>query len=97
MRCLCGRAEGRAAGAGRPPRGWSPGGQECQAADRVRAAHRPGGPPGGGPGAAGQHADPAAFAEIVKVVRGKFKLARMIMVGDRGMITSARIDALRQS
>jgi hypothetical protein len=43
------------------------------------------------PGDAG---DPAAFTEIVKVVREKFKLARMVMVGDRGMITSARIQAL---
>jgi Transposase DDE domain len=43
----------------------------------------------------GNTGDPAAFTEIVKVVRGKFKLARMVMVGDRGMITSARIDALR--
>jgi hypothetical protein len=43
------------------------------------------------PGDAG---DPAAFTEIVKVVREKFKLARMVMVGDRGMITKARIEAL---
>jgi hypothetical protein len=38
--------------------------------------------------------DPAAFTEIVKVVREKFQLARMVMVGDRGMITKARIEAL---
>ena len=44
----------------------------------------------------GNTGDPAAFTEIVKVVRGKFKLARMVMVGDRGMITSARIDALKE-
>ena len=30
------------------------------------------------------------------MVRDKFKLARMVMVGDRGMITSARITALNQ-
>jgi hypothetical protein len=42
----------------------------------------------------GNTGDPAAFTEIVKVIRGKFKLARMVMVGDRGMITSARIAAL---
>jgi hypothetical protein len=42
----------------------------------------------------GDTADPAAFTEIVKVIRGKFKLARMVMVGDRGMITKARIEAL---
>ena len=30
------------------------------------------------------------------MVRDKFGLAKMVMVGDRGMITSARIDALNQ-
>ena len=45
------------------------------------------------PGNAG---DPAAFTGIVKVVRDKFALAKMVMVGDRGMITSARIAALNQ-
>jgi len=44
----------------------------------------------------GNTADPAAFTEIVKVIRGKFGLAKMVMVGDRGMITSARIEALNQ-
>jgi Transposase DDE domain len=43
----------------------------------------------------GNTGDPAAFTEIAKVVRDRFKLARMVMVGDRGMITSARIAALR--
>jgi len=42
----------------------------------------------------GNTGDPAAFTEIVKVTRDKFGLASMIMVGDRGMITSARIEAL---
>jgi hypothetical protein len=42
----------------------------------------------------GNTGDPAAFTEIVKVTRDKFKLARMVMVGDRGMITKARIEAL---
>jgi hypothetical protein len=40
--------------------------------------------------------DPAAFTQIVQVVREKFGLARMVMAGDRGMITSARIAALNQ-
>ena len=40
--------------------------------------------------------DPAAFTEIVQVVREKFRLRQMIMVGDRGMITSARIQALNK-
>jgi len=40
--------------------------------------------------------DPAAFTGITGVVRDKFGLAQMVMVGDRGMITSARIAALNQ-
>ena len=44
----------------------------------------------------GNTGDPAAFTAIVNVVRKKFGLAQMVMVGDRGMITSARIDALNQ-
>ncbi len=42
----------------------------------------------------GNTGDPAAFTEIVTVVRDKFGLEKMVMVGDRGMITSARIRAL---
>jgi len=45
---------------------------------------------------AGNTGDPAAFTAIVKVVREKFGLAQMVMVGDRGMITSARIEALNK-
>ena len=45
------------------------------------------------PGNAG---DPSAFTQIVQVVREKFGLEQMVMVGDRGMITSARIQALNQ-
>ncbi len=44
----------------------------------------------------GNTGDPAAFTEIVQVVRDKFGLEKMVMVGDRGMITSARIQALNQ-
>jgi hypothetical protein len=44
----------------------------------------------------GNTGDPSAFTEIVEVVRDKFGLAKMVMVGDRGMITSARIGALNQ-
>jgi hypothetical protein len=44
----------------------------------------------------GNTADPAAFTEIAGVVHGTFGLRRMVMVGDRGMITSARIEALRE-
>ena len=44
----------------------------------------------------GNTADPAAFTAIVDVVRDKFGLEQMVMVGDRGMITTARIAALNQ-
>jgi hypothetical protein len=44
----------------------------------------------------GNTGDPAAFTQITQVVRDKFGLARMVMVGDRGMITSARIAALNR-
>ena len=44
----------------------------------------------------GNTADPAAFTEIADVVKNTFGLKRMVMVGDRGMITSARIKALRE-
>jgi hypothetical protein len=42
----------------------------------------------------GNTGDPAAFTQIVAVIRDTFGLAKMVMVGDRGMITSARIEAL---
>jgi len=44
----------------------------------------------------GNTADPAAFTEIAGVVKDTFGLRRMVMVGDRGMITTARIEALRE-
>jgi len=44
----------------------------------------------------GNTGDPAAFTAIADVVRDKFGLAQMVMAGDRGMITSARIQALNQ-
>ncbi len=44
----------------------------------------------------GNTGNPAAFTAIADVVRKKFGLAQMVMVGDRGMITSARIQALNQ-
>jgi hypothetical protein len=45
----------------------------------------------------GSTGDPAAFTQIVQVVREKFRLEKMVMVGDRGMITSARIRALNKA
>ena len=44
----------------------------------------------------GNTADPNAFTDIVEVVRTNFGLTRLVLVGDRGMITTARIDALRE-
>ncbi|MGH3658987.1 MAG: IS1634 family transposase, partial [Micromonosporaceae bacterium] len=43
----------------------------------------------------GNTGDPTAFKDAVKIVVERFKLDKMVLVGDRGMITSARIDALR--
>jgi hypothetical protein len=44
----------------------------------------------------GNTADPAAFTEILGAVHDDFGLRKMVMVGDRGMITSARIEAIRE-
>jgi hypothetical protein len=43
----------------------------------------------------GNTADPTAFIEAVSVVRDRFGLTELVMVGDRGMITTARIKALK--
>ena len=43
----------------------------------------------------GNTADPSAFISAVETLRTRFGLAEVVMVGDRGMITSARIEALR--
>jgi hypothetical protein len=45
---------------------------------------------------AGNAGDPTTFTEAVEVVRGKFGITEAVMVGDRGMITSARIKALKE-
>jgi hypothetical protein len=45
---------------------------------------------------AGDTADPVAFSEIVTVIRDELGIQQLVLVGDRGMITSARIDALRK-
>ena len=44
---------------------------------------------------AGNTGDPKTFPEAVDAVRGTFALREMIMAGDRGMITSARIRDLK--
>jgi hypothetical protein len=45
---------------------------------------------------AGNTADPAAFISAAQAVRERFGLTDVVMVGDRGMITSARIAALKE-
>jgi hypothetical protein len=44
---------------------------------------------------AGNTADPTAFISAAQAVRERFGLTDVVMVGDRGMITSARIAALK--
>ena len=44
----------------------------------------------------GNTADPTAFTKIVADLQDTFKLDDLVMVGDRGMITTARINALRE-
>ncbi|MGH3260544.1 MAG: IS1634 family transposase, partial [Trebonia sp.] len=44
----------------------------------------------------GNTADPTAFIGIVEHIRARFSLGDLVMVGDRGMITSARIEALKE-
>jgi hypothetical protein len=44
----------------------------------------------------GNTGDPTAFKDAVTAVRDTFGLRQMVMVGDRGMITNARIDALKE-
>lgn len=43
----------------------------------------------------GNTGDPTAFTEIPALLRETFGLTDVVMVGDRGMLTTARIDALR--
>ena len=45
---------------------------------------------------AGNTAGPTAFIEAVEVVRTKFNIGELTLAGDRGMITSARIEALKE-
>jgi hypothetical protein len=44
----------------------------------------------------GDTGDPSAFADTITHVVDRFGLAHLVVVGDRGMITAARIDALRR-
>jgi hypothetical protein len=45
---------------------------------------------------AGNTADPTAFISAAAAVRERFGLTDVVMVGDRGMITTARINALKE-
>jgi hypothetical protein len=44
---------------------------------------------------AGNTADPTAFVSAAEAVKERFGLADVVLVGDRGMITTARIEALK--
>jgi hypothetical protein len=44
----------------------------------------------------GNTADPQTVPDQVEKIRETFGLSRVVMVGDRGMLTQARIDALRE-
>jgi len=44
---------------------------------------------------AGNTSDPKSFEAIVEIIAERFALQRVCFVGDRGMITSARVEALR--
>src|SRR5258705_3261274 len=56
----------------------------------------PGGRPIGVRVFPGNPAAPTAFTAAVAAVKDAFKLANRVMVGDRGIISSARIDALSE-
>jgi transposase len=43
----------------------------------------------------GNTGDPATVPERIEALRGRFGVGRFVIVGDRGMLTSARIDELR--
>lgn len=43
----------------------------------------------------GDTADPATVPAVVERLRDRFELADVVLVGDRGMLTSARIESLR--
>jgi len=45
---------------------------------------------------AGNTGDPATLPATVDKLRARFGLAQVVLVGDRGMITAARIDGLRE-
>jgi len=78
-------------------RGWSRDGKKAKLQIEYGLLTDPEGRPAAVRVFPGNTGDPAAFTEIVSVLQKKFRLARMVMVGDRGMITSARIGALKEA
>ena len=76
-------------------RGYSLGGKKS----RAQAGHGLLTDPEGRPMAirvfSGNTADSKAFTQAVEVIPGKFGLRELVMDGDRGMITSARIRTLK--
>jgi len=44
----------------------------------------------------GSTSDPESFKTAITRIRADFGIGRLIMVGDRGMITGTRIDDLRK-
>ncbi len=45
----------------------------------------------------GDTADPATVPLVVEKLKGRFGLTEVVLVGDRGMLTSARIEGLREA
>lgn len=45
----------------------------------------------------GNTADPATVPDRIEALRGEFRVGRFVIVGDRGMLTSAQIAKLRES
>jgi Transposase DDE domain len=77
-------------------RGWSRDGKKGKAQIEYGLLTDPQGRPVAVRVFEGNTADPAAFTEIAGIVHDTFQLKKMVMVGDRGMITSARIEALKE-
>src|SRR5689334_10460110 len=77
-------------------RGWSRDGKKGTIQIEYGLLTDPGGRPVAVRVFEGSTADPAAFTEITGAVKDTFGLRKMVMVGDRGMITSARTEAIRE-
>jgi hypothetical protein len=75
------------AGRHRPPQGLGP----RPAADRLRAADLPRGHPGRDRGLRRQHRGPESVAAQVTRVKDRFGITKVVLVGDRGMLTAARL------